>query len=356
MKLRDLGLTKGIITAFQSLEDPTCSLGRIVCTRSQFYYVQTDTDYITTEVSGRLKFKAETKNEMPVIGDWVAVVERENAKGILKHILKRKNVLCRKVVGEKTETQLVASNIDAVIVMTAMDTTFNMSRLERFLTFVRQSGAEPIVVFNKVDLVDDIASFNNYIQTMSKNQKTFVISAKNNTGINPILGALSPKETVCVVGASGVGKSSLINRFLNSTQSPIGAVRVGDNKGRHTTRHKELFMLSNKALLIDTPGIRELQLWDDEGGLEDNFHDILEVASKCQFSDCQHVTEPGCEVNLSVERGELSQKRVENFKKQQKEIVSLNLKKTIHDRRKKKGFFSSLRKQKKHKNKPAIED
>jgi ribosome biogenesis GTPase len=115
-------------------------------------------------------------------------------------------------------------------------------------------------------------------------------------------------------------------------------------------------VLSNKTLLIDTPGIRELQLWDDEGGLEDNFHDILEVASECQFSDCQHETEPGCKVNFSVEKGELSQKRVENFKKQQKEIESLGLKKTIHDRRKTKGFFSSLRKQKKHKNKPAIEN
>jgi ribosome biogenesis GTPase len=345
MNLEELGVSPAIKHAISELNDLDLLLGRIVETRSQFYYVHTGEQIVTTQVSGKIKFDAESKSQMPVVGDWVAFHKQDDGEGIIRHILPRKGVVSRKIVGDVTDQQLVASNVDKVIVMSALDQEFNVSKVERFLTAIFESGATPVVVFNKADVVDDIEAYKQEFKRLSDHVAYYVISAKKGIGIDPLLEEFEPNQTLCIVGSSGVGKSTLVNHLLGDEITAVGLVREGDDKGRHTTTHKEMYQLPNKAILIDTPGIRELQLWGDGEGLDESFDDIVSIAETCRFSDCRHENEPGCAVLAAVDAHELSEKRLENYRKQKKEIEALELKKTIHARRKSQKYLSKMRKQ-----------
>lgn len=345
MNLEELGLTQAITTAFSQLESDEFVLGRIVETRSQFYYVHTGEHIVTTQVSGKIKFDAESKSQMPVVGDWVAFDKQSEEEGTIRHILPRKGVVSRKIVGDVTDQQLVAANVDKVMIMSGLDQEFNISKVERFLTVIFESGATPVVVFNKADLVDDMSDYEAEFQRLSDKVSYYVISAKQGSGKDGLLKEFNPFETLCIVGSSGVGKSTLVNQLLGDDITAVGLVRDGDHKGRHTTTHKEMYQLPNKSILIDTPGIRELQLWGEGEGLDESFDDIVALADNCKFSDCQHENEPGCAVLNAVESGELASKRLENYAKQKAEFKALELKKTIHARRKSQKYLSKMRKQ-----------
>lgn len=345
MNLNELGLTRAIKTAFDAVNDGTLQLGRIVETRSQFYYVHTGDMVVTTQVSGKIKFDAESKSHMPVVGDWVGFQIQADGDGVIRHILPRKGLISRKIVGDVTDQQLVAAHVDKVIIMSSLDQEFNIAKVERFLTAIFESGVTPVVVFNKVDLVDDIGLYQDDLKRVSDSVSSYTISAKHGEGLALLKQEFEPNKTLCVVGSSGVGKSTLVNNLLGDTITAVGLVREGDDKGRHTTTHKEMYRLENGSILIDTPGIRELQLWGEGEGLDESFDDVVALAKSCRFSDCSHENEPKCAVLEAVQNGKLSEKRLENYRKQKKEIDALELKKTIHARRKSQKYLSKMRKQ-----------
>lgn len=301
--------------------------GKVVCHRSQFYTVITPDGLVTAEVSGKLKFNAQLKADLPTVGDWVALDSfKKKGSAQIKKVLPRITWLSRKVIGELTDAQLLASNCDVVFVVSGLDDDFNVNRIERYFTAVKEGGAIPILILNKADLCTDLDA---KIQELNRTgiENPLIVSLKTKHNIESILSCIQPLQTIAIIGSSGVGKSTLINSLLKDVKSRIGQVRDFDGKGMHTTTHREMFYLSSGAFLIDMPGIKEVQLWSDGKGLQESFEDISALAEACKFADCKHEKEPGCAVKQAINQGTLSEQRFANYYKQRSEISLLKTKK-----------------------------
>ncbi len=282
---------------------------RVVEEQRGLYRVAGDIDG-WAEVSGRFRHEAATAADFPAVGDWVGV-----EGGIIHLRLERRSTVSRAAAGRAVEEQVVAANVDIIFLVTALTQDLNPRRLERYLTLVWDAGAVPIVLLNKADLCADPAGVTESVRSRLPLVDVVAVSALEDAGLDQLSPYLRPAQTVALLGSSGVGKSTLVNRLLGAETLRVGAISEAHGKGRHTTTARQLVTLPGGALLIDTPGMRELQLWGDESAVAGAFDDIASLAAECRFADCGHGTEPGCAVQDAVNAGRLDADRLENFRR-----------------------------------------
>ena len=297
---------------------------RVARTHSAIYQIYTEEGELTAELTGRMRHEATSSSELPAVGDWVAVQPHlEEGKGMVQAVLPRKSCFSRKEAHVRTEEQVVAANVDTVFLVAGLDRDFNLRRLERYLVLAWDSGASPVVVLNKADLCDELEVRVAEVEEIAFGVPVHPISAVEKEGLEPLFQYLKQGQTVALLGSSGVGKSTLINSLLGREVLAVGEVRADDQRGRHTTTHRELVPMPGGGVLIDNPGMRELQLWTDEEGLKETFEDVEELAAECRFRDCGHGGEPGCAVQEALGDGRLDPKRFESFLKLQRELQHL---------------------------------
>jgi ribosome biogenesis GTPase len=278
------------------------------------------------EIAGRLRHTAVTAAELPAVGDWVAVRDGDAAAAATVHaVLERSTVFSRKAAGEETVEQVVAANVDVVFVVSAFGADLNVRRLERYLAAGWESGARPVIVLNKCDLAVEVEPALAEVEAVAFGVPVHAVSALDGLGVSELAPYVGAGTTVALLGSSGVGKSSLLNRLLGRERQQVQSIR-DDGKGRHTTTHRELVLLPGGGLVLDTPGMRELGLWAVGSGVDETFADLAGLAADCRFADCAHETEPGCAVRAAIAEGLLDEERLESYRKLQREIERLELK------------------------------
>jgi ribosome biogenesis GTPase / thiamine phosphate phosphatase len=289
-----------------------------------FRVVTGDGEYLA-DSTGRMRHEAQGRRDLPAVGDWVAVkpTTAVGGRATIQAILPRKSVFSRKAAGTDTTEQILATNVDTAFLMTAFDQDLNLRRLERYLAMTWESGATPVILINKTDLSDQVDALSTEVGGIALGVPVHAISAKHSNGLDALAPYLVPGHTLVVLGSSGVGKSTLINRLVGNERLATQEVRDSDHRGKHTTTHRELIVLPGGALLIDTPGMRELQLWSADAGMVEAFDDIATLGAECYFADCQHATEPKCAVKKAVEDGSLPAERLANFHKLRAEQEAL---------------------------------
>lgn len=320
--LKSLGFDDWFQDKLKESENQDHQLARVVAINKDNFLIRNSKFEIPAELTGKLIFEAESNLDLPAVGDWVlAQYFDEGSHAIIHDILPRKTLLKRKVAGKKIEYQLIASNIDVAIIMQSLDHDFNLNRLERYLTMVHESNVEPVVVLSKCDMVS-IEFFNQKIYEIREINSAINpigLSNKTDVGLDDVRIMLKPGMTYCLLGSSGVGKTTLINKLIGKNVFATGAVRESDSSGRHITVRRQLIVLEEGGLIIDNPGMRELGNIEAKTGLEETFYDIADLAQKCRFKNCTHTTEPGCLVQEAVESGKIEAKHYNNYLKLRKE-------------------------------------
>jgi ribosome biogenesis GTPase len=327
MNLELLGWSEFFAHSFNRQNWDGYTVGRVAREHKTTYILYTEQGELPAKVTGKLRYQATGHQDFPAVGDWVAIsLEDGKQKATIHAIFPRKSKFSRKIAGGKTEEQIIATNIDTAFLVAGLDGDFNLRRLERYLLLVRESGANPVIVLNKADLCDDAQGRRQEVEAIALGVPIVVLSAAKNEGIDSLKPYLKPGQTVALLGSSGVGKSTLTNQLVGKFVQAVGEVRQGDDRGRHTTTHRELILLPSGGLLIDTPGMRELQIWAGDDSLQDTFADINAIASQCRFRDCQHEDEPGCAVQQALKDGTLDYQRFLSYQKLQKELDYLDRK------------------------------
>lgn len=298
------------------------TIARVITEHKGRYTVMIGDAVRSAEITGKMMFAAVTRKDYPAVGDYVAVhLYDENSPAIIHHILPRSTVLSRKTSGKEVEEQIIATNMDIVFIVQGLDGNFNLRRLERFLVVASQSGATPVILLSKSDLLSEhgLKDILEEVATISKSAVTIAYSAKTMAQLDTIRSLIKHDSTICFIGSSGSGKSTLINRLIGREKLNTQEVRGEDSKGMHTTTHRELIPLAGGGCVIDTPGMREIGLWDVGGSVDEAFSDIAELALQCKFTDCSHEQEPGCAVHAAIEDGSLEPGRYESFLKLKRE-------------------------------------
>jgi ribosome biogenesis GTPase len=322
LTLTELGWTEALARHLEPWAREGLVAARIAVEHRTKYGVYTELGEADAALTGRARHEAPARIDRPAVGDWVAMLPPPpGGAGAIHAVLPRASAFTRKVAGHQHEQQVVAANIDVAFLVTSLNTDLNPRRLERYLTLAWKSGARPVVVLTKADLAEDPAALVREVEAVAVGVSVLLTSAKTGLGIEELRGLLAGHKTGTVLGSSGVGKSTLMNALAGWERQDTGAIREADDRGRHTTTRRELVQMPGGGLLIDTPGMRELQLSEAGDGLLAAFDDIEELAKGCAFGDCGHGPEPDCAVREAVAAGTLSAERLESFHKLVKELA-----------------------------------
>ena len=315
VQLRDLGWSPFFQSQFEEFNQAGLMPARVVEEFKGFYRVRSAEAEYLAETAGKLQYQAAGRKDFPAVGDWVAIIARPaESRARIEHVLPRRTKLVRKVAGREMSEQIVATNLDTVFVVSALNREFNLRRIERYLTIVWDSGARPIVLLNKADLCPDAAERAAEVEGIALGTSVHLLSALARTGLEAVRAYLARGTTAAFVGSSGVGKSTIINQIAD-TALRVQPVREHDDRGQHTTTSRQMIFLGGEGVLIDTPGMRELQLLDHEQGAAQAFQDIGTLSQGCKFRDCGHQGEPGCAIEAAVRQGELSLERLQSYRK-----------------------------------------
>ncbi len=296
-------------------------VGRVTLEHKERYVLRNPDGEYDAEILGQMRYKAESRNDFPAVGDWVIFQEFDKGKGIIHKILPRKNSLERKAVGKEGERQLIATNIDTAFIVVAVDRDFSVNRIQRYLTIVLDAKIEPVIVLSKVDLIDKerLDELTAQIRARIPRVEINLASCENDTGLDAFRSLLKPNHTYCLLGSSGVGKSTLINKLSGEDRMTTSSISESSVRGKHTTSHRELIVLENGAMIIDNPGMREVGIVVNDSGIEEVFDSITRIAAGCKFSDCKHLNETGCAVLAALKNDEISQEDYDNFLRLQRE-------------------------------------
>ena len=298
--------------------------GRVAIEFNQIFRIYVEDGELDAVTAGRLKHRARGRAELPAVGDWVAVRKRpEEDLGVIMGVLPRRSAFTRRAAGEVTGEQVVAANVDVVFVVMGLDRDYNVRRLERYLVMARESGASPVVLLTKPDLCSDLPAHLREVTSLAGDIVVHVVNPKRGEGLEQLHGDLGAGTTAALLGSSGVGKSTIINRLVGADIRRTRDVRESDSRGRHTTTHRELVVLPGGGLIIDTPGMRELQLWDAGESVRETFDEIEALAPGCHFGDCRHRDEPRCAVKAAVAEGTIAAGRLESYLKVHDELAEL---------------------------------
>lgn len=326
--LGELGWSAGLAESLPPGLEP----GRVIAVHRGAFDVQTDAGPVRTRLPGRL-----LRGELEVaVGDWVGLGE-----GLVRALLPRRSAIVRQAAGRTTSVQTLAANVDVAFVVSSLGPDLEPRRLERYLVALWESGARPEIVLSKADRFDDPSPFVEEVEAVAVGVPVHVVSAFSGLGCSELRSRIEPERTAVLLGSSGVGKSTLVNRFLGRELMATRETRLDDDRGRHATTRRELIVLPGGGVLIDTPGLRELQLWND-AGLDAAFSDVEQLAARCRFADCNHSREPGCAVLAAIESGELPLERLQSWRKLQRELRWTQLRQDDLARREEERRFSRL--------------
>ena len=321
MKLEDLGYTDNLEKLRIESDLKDFEIGRVVSEHKERYIVKTEKGESEAEITGNLRFSASSRLDFPAVGDWVALINYDPDFSIIHKILPRFSIITRQAVGQKSEIQIIAANIDVAFLVQAVDRDFNINRFERYLTICYSAKVNPVIVLTKTDLINDIklAEITDSIRQRIKNVPVIAISNETQNGYEALKMIIEKGKTYCMLGSSGVGKSTLVNHLSGKNRMRTEAISDSTNKGRHVTSHREMIVLVNGGILIDNPGMREVGIASSSGGLEITFDMIVSLSKNCKFKDCTHTSEVGCAVLEAVENGEMDNNSYENYLKMERE-------------------------------------
>lgn len=327
MNLAQFGWSDRYAPSFTPYLQQGFTVGRVIVEYRHSYRLYTEYGEQVAAVTGKLRHQATGIHDFPAIGDWVVIqTNPTTATATIHAILPRTSQFSRKVPGNTTEEQIIATNVDTVFLMSGLDGDFNLRRIERYLILTWESGATPVILLNKADLCSDLEQRLADVAAIALGVPIIPLSAVQQQGIEQLNPYLKPGQTIALLGSSGVGKSTLTNLLKGEVVQAVQAVRQGDDRGRHTTTQRQLIALPSGALMIDTPGMRELQVWSGVEALPETFTDIAALAQQCRFHDCQHDQEPGCAIQQALTDGQLDAGRFLNYQKLQRELDYLTRK------------------------------
>ena len=328
MDLESLGWDASFADSFRPHHEDGLAPARVAVEHRTEYILYSTHGELKAELSGRVRFDG----EHPAVGDWVAVALRpDEGRATIQAVLERRTVFVRKTPWLETKAQVIAANVDVVFVVCGLDADFNARRLERYLTLAWESGAQPIVLLTKADLCDDVEARVAETEAIAIGVPVHAVSAPRGDGVELIRSCIPAGKTAALLGSSGVGKSTLVNALVDEELLATQELRA-DGRGRHTTTHRQLVLLPGGGLALDTPGMRELQLWDAADGIDSAFADLQELAARCRFADCAHGGEPGCAIRAALADGTLDRERFESWLKLQRELEHLELKQNARGR------------------------
>lgn len=342
MTLEDLGYNIDIENYRKDQNLDSFGVGRVISEHKERYVVKTTENEYDAEIIGNLRFSAHQRSDFPAVGDWVAISEYDDDKVLIHSIFPRKTIIERQAVGQQGEKQIIATNIDFAFIVQAVDRDFNINRIERYLTICNTSNVKPIIILNKIDLIEDTELTKLIVNVQDRIKQVPLITISNETliGVDRLKESIIKGKTYCLLGSSGVGKSTLLNNLSGKALMKTNSISASTNKGRHITSHRELIILENGGILIDNPGMREVGIVDSVDGLEITFNTIVELSQNCKFKDCTHIHENGCAILEAVEKGEIDKDSYQNYLKMEREKT--HFESTVSEKRKKDKDFGKM--------------